>query len=53
MKKELIVRVHIKINGEYQRWDTLNKDKQKEIGVALNDRAFRALGYLPVAEKTA
>jgi hypothetical protein len=53
MEKEITVRIHIKINGEYHLWDTLSEEKQRKIGIALNDRALRAIGYIPVNEKTA
>ena len=52
IKKQLTTRVHIKIDGEYHLWETLTPEKQKEIGIALNDRALRAIGYVPVTEDT-
>lgn len=51
MKKELTVVIHVMIDGEDHLWETLSKEIQKEIGIALNDRALRAIGYAPVSEK--
>lgn len=52
--KELTVRSFVRINGEYYPWESLSKEKQREIGIALNDRALRAIGYVPVKkDKTA
>jgi hypothetical protein len=51
--KDLIVRAYIKINGEFVLWDSLPEPKRKEIGLALNDRALRTIGYVPTTEKTA
>ncbi len=51
--KELTVRTFVRIHGEYQPWESLSAEKQEEIGVALNDKALRAIGYAPVkTEKT-
>jgi hypothetical protein len=53
MKTKYTTRIHIKIDGEYHLWETLSPEKQKEIGIAINDRALRAIGYVPVTkEKT-
>ena len=48
MKRDYTVRIHVSINGEYHRWESLSPEKQKEIGMTLNDRALRAAGYVPV-----
>jgi len=53
LKKELTVVIHIIIDGEDHLWDTFSKEQQKEISIALNDRALRAIGYVPVTEETA
>ena len=53
MKKELGVRIHVMIDGEDHLWETLTKEQQTEIGIALNDRALRAIGYVPVEDETA
>lgn len=54
MKTNYTVRIHVSIDGEYHLWESLTPEKQKEIGLALNDRALRAAGYVPVQkEKTA
>lgn len=37
-----------KINGEYHQWESLTKEQQHNIGVELNDRALRAIGYTPI-----
>lgn len=48
MSKELTVRVYIKIDGNYRPWEDLTKEEQRKIGIALNDRALRAIGYIPI-----
>lgn len=50
IKKEITTRIHVMIDGEYHLWETLSKEKQKEIGIKLNDKALRAIGYVPVNE---
>ena len=50
MRKPMTVRIHIKIDGQYHLWESLSPEKQKEIGIALNDRALRAIGYVPENE---
>jgi len=51
--KELTIRTFVRINGKYQLWELLSGEKQKEIGISLNERALRAIGYVPVKkEKT-
>lgn len=50
MKNNINVKIFIKINGTYVAWDTLGEEKREEIGKVLNDRALRALGYIPEAE---
>lgn len=50
LSKDIIGRVQIKINGEYQPWDFLSTEQQKEIGLKLNDKSLRSAGYKPVAE---
>ncbi len=50
IKKEITTRIHVMIDGEDHLWETLSPEKQKEIGIKLNDRALRAIGYIPVNE---
>jgi hypothetical protein len=50
--KEITYRIFVSINGEDVPWDSLTKEKQREISIALNDRAMQAIGYRRV-EKTA
>jgi hypothetical protein len=54
-EKEIKVRIFIKEkDNEYVNWDTLTPEKQKEIGMILNDNALRAIGYEPESkDKTA
>jgi hypothetical protein len=49
--KELTVRTFVKVKGEYQLWESLSVEKQRQIGTALNDKALRALGYVPVKKE--
>lgn len=53
MAKELTYRIFVNINDEIVSWDDLPEEKKEEISIALNDRAMRAIGYRPVADKTA
>jgi len=54
LSKEIIGRAQIKIDGEYQSWDSIAPEKQKEIGQKLNDKSLRSAGYKPVTDdKTA
>lgn len=49
--KPFTVRIHVRVgDGEYRDWDTLSKAEQKYLGVMLNDKALRAIGYAPVDE---
>lgn len=48
--EEFKVRVHVKIDGEYQLWESLSEEEQKRIGRKLNDIALRSIGYVQVAE---
>jgi hypothetical protein len=41
------------VNQVYHLWEEIPPEKQKEIGIALNDRALRAIGYVPVNDETA
>lgn len=51
MAKELIVRGHFKTEtGEYKDWESFTPEEQKEIGIKMNDRMLRAIGYVPVNE---
>lgn len=54
-EKEIKVRIFVKEkDNEYVNWDTLTPEKQKEIGIILNDTALRAIGYEPESkDKTA
>jgi hypothetical protein len=50
LSKVIIGRAQVKINGEYQSWDSIPSEQQKEIGLKLNDKSLRSVGYKPVAE---
>lgn len=50
MAKELTARIHVSIDGKDHLWESLPPDKQKEMGLAFNDRALRAIGYEPSKE---
>jgi hypothetical protein len=52
LKKEYIIRIHVQINGEYHLLENLTEEVQKEIGITLNDKALRSIGYIPVDETT-
>lgn len=45
MAKEITASFYVSIDGTYHRWEDLPKEKQKEISIALNDRAALAMGY--------
>jgi hypothetical protein len=47
---KLKVRAFVRIDGEYQNWNDLSSEQQKVIGAALNERALRAIGYVPETE---
>jgi hypothetical protein len=54
LNKEIVGRAQIKIDGEYQSWDSISPEMQKEIGLKLNDKSLRSAGYKPVSDdKTA
>jgi hypothetical protein len=54
LSKEITGRAKIKIDGEYQLWDSITPERQKEIGQKLNDKSLRSAGYKPVTDdKTA
>ncbi len=38
------------MEGEEKPWEVIPEKRQKEIGTALNDKALRAIGYIPVSE---
>ncbi|MGB8455839.1 MAG: hypothetical protein WCD89_26430 [Anaerocolumna sp.] len=44
------MRIYINTGDEYRLWDTLTEEERKKIGNALNDKALKAIGYLPVSE---
>lgn len=48
--KEIMVEIHIKINGEDYLWNSLSEEQQSKIGISLNDRALRMIGYKPIEE---
>ncbi|BCK01442.1 hypothetical protein [Anaerocolumna chitinilytica] len=51
MAKELIVRGHFKTeSGEYKSWDSFTPEEKEQIGIKMNDRMLRAIGYVPVNE---
>jgi hypothetical protein len=50
MKENMKIKMFVKIDGKYEEWDTLGEEKKKEIGAVLNDRALRAMGYIPAGE---
>jgi hypothetical protein len=45
MKKEITATLYVSINGVDCRWEDLSTEQQKEISIALNDRAMQAIGY--------
>ncbi|MDF2538850.1 MAG: hypothetical protein K0S76_1871 [Herbinix sp.] len=51
-RKELTYTIFVSINGEDVPWDSLSKERKKEISIALTDRAMQAIGYRRV-DKTA
>ncbi len=51
MKKELEVVIHVMLEDKDCLWDTISEEKQEEMNIALNDRALRSIGYIPVAKK--
>lgn len=46
MAREITATIYVCIDGINHNWDGLPKDKQKEISIALNDRAIKAIGYI-------
>ncbi len=48
--KEITVSLWVKIDGKYVLLDSLPADKRRETLVKLNDKAMRAIGYVPVDE---
>jgi hypothetical protein len=44
-KKEITYKLFININGSDVPWDSLSKEKQREISIILNDRAVQSIGY--------
>lgn len=50
MKKELKVNILVNMANTYQTWDLLSGEDRIKIGTALNDKALRAVGYVPVSE---
>ena len=50
MKQELKVNIYINIENEYEPWDSFTEEKKRKIGTALNDKALRAMGYIPTSE---
>ncbi len=50
MQKGVKVRIYMNMDNKYHPWESLSDEEQKEIGSALNDKALRAIGYLPVTE---
>lgn len=52
MGKEITATVYVTINGKNYLWDSLTKEKKREISIELNDRAMQSIGYRR-KEKTA
>ncbi|WMJ87329.1 hypothetical protein [Anaerocolumna sp. MB42-C2] len=50
MKQELKVNIFVNIEKTYQSWDLLSDEERKKIGAALNEKALRAIGYIPASE---
>lgn len=48
MKQELKVNIFVNIEKTYQSWDLLSDEERKKIGAALNEKALRAIGYIPL-----
>lgn len=53
MQKKITTRFMVSINGEYVPLDSLPEDRRKQIVAELNDRALRAIGYVPEQEARA
>ena len=52
MKKEITCSISVSIDGVDVPWDSLSKEKQKEISIELNNRAMEAIGYKKVEKNT-
>ena len=50
MQKKITTRIWVSIEGEYVPLDSLPDDRRKQVLVELNDRALRAIGYVPEDE---
>ena len=50
MKQELKVNILVNMENTYQTWDLLSGEDRIKIGTALNDKALRAVGYVPASE---
>lgn len=53
VQKKITARFMVSINGEYVPLDSLPEDRRKQIVAELNDRALRAIGYVPEQEAKA
>ncbi|MDE7298243.1 MAG: hypothetical protein K2N94_05370 [Lachnospiraceae bacterium] len=52
-KKKITTRFMVSINGKYVPLDSLPEEQRKQIITELNDRALRAIGYVPEREARA
>lgn len=49
-RKELRVRIFIKIGEEYFPWESFSPEEKEEIGIELNDKIMRSQGFVRVEE---
>ena len=50
VKQELKINIYIGMENKYQLWDSFSEEDKRKIGTALNDKALRAVGYIPASE---